>query len=200
MSSNLDNVGNIGILNLNSEFSPFTRLNKFRKCKIIEVEVFSFPSGCEPHLKLIEDDITSPMDEIIITAKIKSTDDLFRLLFAADIIKHKKLATNLSIFISYLPFARQDRYTTPNDPFSLQTLADILNSISANRVFIFDPHSDVSTTIIKNSIPIRNHQFANKVLERFISIDNIRPEEVYIISPDKGAAANGIVSSCCCET
>ena len=66
------------ILNLDRTFEPFG--------KGIDFKDFMFPSGCEAHIKLIEN--SDIWDEtMLITTRIKSSDDIMKLLLATDAIK-----------------------------------------------------------------------------------------------------------------
>lgn len=178
----------LGILNLNPEFTPFKEMLEFPECQELGVEVFSFPSGCEPHLKISDVANLAKMEDILITAKIKSSDDVFRLLFAIDIIRHNDLAERIALFIPYLPFARQDRYTTPNDPFSLKVFAELINQQNLDFIILFDAHSSVSTELLKKSYDIKNTKFAWDSFTKFCEETGSAASDICIVSPDKGAA------------
>lgn len=154
------------ILNLDPSFKPFGEGIEFQK--------FSFPSGCEPHIKLpaISD------EKAKITCRIKDCNDLILILLSVDAMKRCGVK-QIELFIPYLPFARQDRVMVKGEPLSVKVIADLLNSQGFDKVQIFDAHSEVSLALINNSEAIDNHSFVSEVLKG--------KSDYLIISPDAGA-------------
>lgn len=147
----------------------------------IGMDFFTFPSGCEIHGRLEATPKTYYSWEdhdIIITARIRSSDDVFKVLQATDVAKSKG-AKSISLFIPYMPYARQDRRTDYREPFSLKIMADIINLQGYKKVYIYDPHSDVTTALISNCHPITNHVFVESILKN--------KKDYLIVSPDAGA-------------
>lgn len=153
-------------INLDQNFKPFGEGIEFKK--------FDFPSGCEPHIKLppIED------EQVQITCRIQSANDLLLLLLAADALRRMGVKV-LQCFIPYLPFARQDRVMVKGEPLSIKVISDLLNAQGFNKVQVYDAHSEVSFALLNNSDAITNHSFVEEVL---------RGKTGYlIVSPDAGA-------------
>lgn len=90
---------------------------------------------------------------------------------------------DLVLILPYLPYARQDRFINPDEPFSLKIYAELINSLSFNRVEIYDCHSDVGLALIENSLHIPQWKVAAKVLPCELLAD----ENVLLVSPDAGA-------------
>lgn len=154
-------------INLDKHFQPFGAG--------IEFDEFLFPSNCEVHIKL-----KGYVDEkVLITHRIRSSNDLILLLLATDAVRRTG-ATEISVFISYLPYARQDRVMVPGEPLSLRVLADILNAQNYGSVSFYDVHSDVATAVMDRSFSFSNHRFVGKVLSD--------KKDYCIISPDAGAS------------
>lgn len=154
------------IINLDNNFKPFGNGLEFQK--------IDFPSGCEPHIKL-----PNIADECVkITCRIQSSNDLILLLLATDAVKRSGIK-NIDCFISYLPFARQDRVMVKGEPLSIKVIADLINAQGFNNVQFFDAHSEVSTALINNSESITNHSFVEMVLKD--------KSGYLIVSPDAGA-------------
>lgn len=153
-------------LNIDPEFTPLG--------EGIEVNFFDFPSGCEPHCKLR---IEKYMP-VLITLRPSKLDDVFKLLLVCDALKRKGIK-DISLIISYLPFARQDRVMVEGEPLSVKVIADIINSCRFNAVGIFDPHSEVCLALINNSYAITNHKFVRECL--------LEKSNYLIVSPDAGA-------------
>lgn len=87
----------------------------------------------------------------------------------------------LELFIPYLPYSRQDRPTSNQEPFSLKVLGQILNTGKFKKVYTLDAHSDVAYGCIDNltSIPI------SFILGEMYTHDYFN-DQVLII-PDQGA-------------
>jgi ribose-phosphate pyrophosphokinase len=74
--------------------------------------------------------------------------------------------------------ARYDRLMLPGDSIDLKVIADLINSMHFEKVYLFDVHSDAATLLIRNAINI-----SNKQLVEFYKKDN-----AVLICPDAGAA------------
>jgi hypothetical protein len=136
------------VINLDENFKPFGK--EFTE---LEYQKFSFPSGCEPHIKIIEKSWMIGNNEVIITTRIKSSDDLMILLLATDALKRLGF-TYIKLFIPYLPFARQDRVMVGGEPLSIKVIANIINSQEYTKVAVYDAHSEVSLALINNCDPV----------------------------------------------
>jgi ribose-phosphate pyrophosphokinase len=135
-----------------------------------------FPSVIEANILL---DKTALEQEILIVARIEKSEDIWRLLLATD-ASRRSGAKKISVFIPYLPYARQDRQCRPGEAFSLEVLAQVLNLQNYENVFIYDPHSAVTQRLIHNAVPITNHSFVEKVL--------LGKEKYLLVSPDAGTS------------
>ncbi len=134
-----------------------------------------FPSGVEVNFQL---DIVDLPEEVRLTTRIQSSNDLVRLLMATDAVKRAG-AKKLTVFVASFPYARQDRVCNPGEAFSLKVIADIINAQKYEQVIMFDPHSDVTPAVIENSAVITNVAFVKKVLEGRTGYK--------LVSPDAGA-------------
>jgi len=161
-------------LHLDPEFRPYKNLRR------ITHESFTFPSGCEPHIKISEDSIViiNPEDTVVITHRIKNLNDFFLICFAADALQYRGI-NNLELLITYLPFARQDRRMDNGEPLSIKIISNMINQMNFKRVDIYDPHSEVATALINNSHSIYNHKFVKACLSDF--------EKYTLVCPDSGA-------------
>lgn len=109
-------------------------------------EVISFPDG-EKHLRIQE---LNRKDTVAIRCRIKSSDDLFLLMQLSDILNRQCVEVK-EIEIFYLMSMRCDRLFSLEQPFSLKIVADVINSFNAKNVYIYEPHSQRSLDMIKNS-------------------------------------------------
>jgi ribose-phosphate pyrophosphokinase len=155
------------ILNLDFEFTPFG--------EGIPIKIFDFPSGCEPHVKLL----TKPKsDEVHVTCRIRSTKDIIVLMLAVDALRNSGVK-KVSLTMPYIPFARQDRMMVDGEPISIRVFASLINSMNLDEVNVYDPHSDVSVYAINNCKVTDNHNFVGRVL--------MDKNDYLLISPDAGA-------------
>ena len=158
------------ILNLDNNFKPFQNENE------IAFESFTFHGG-EPHIKIKADFDTSL--PVMITHRINSFNDLGLLCIAVDALRRMGVKT-ISAFIPYFPAARQDRVMVMGEALSVKVYADIINHLNLEKVYIFDPHSEVTPALLNNVSVISNHDFIQKVVTQIGT--NIK-----LISPDGGA-------------
>jgi ribose-phosphate pyrophosphokinase len=108
-----------------------------------QYETSVFPGG-EVHVR-----VTKIKDRGLVTANLRSSESIMRLLLLADALKRlSKPITFLSI--SYLPYARQDRVCNPGEALSAYVMAQLINSIGADTVSVLDPHSDVLPALLNN--------------------------------------------------
>ena len=133
-------------------------------------------SGGEPHFKLHSVEKGS---SVLISHRLSSFNKVGELLIAADAVKRNGMKIS-QLVIPYFPAARQDRLMTNGEALSCKVYANLINTIGASEVFIYDAHSDVSPALIENCVNVSNHQFIKQVIE-------IIGNDVLLISPDGGA-------------
>ena len=154
-------------LNLDIHFQPLG--------KTIEHKAFQFKGG-EPHIKITE--VLNQNDEVTITTRIRSFNDLGLLLVAVDALRRMKIKS-IYLVLPYFPGARQDRLMVKGEPLTVKVYADLINNLKLNKVTIVDPHSEVTSALLNNVLVVDNNLFvaeATKGLNNFI-----------LIAPDSGA-------------
>lgn len=112
-------------------------------------DCFKFPGG-EMHVRINEFPKTEP---IIVRANLKTSDDIMTLLLLTDALRRMHRSLDY-LYISQVPYARQDRVCNPGEALSIKVMADLINSIGAKEVIIYDPHSDVTPALINNVLVI----------------------------------------------
>lgn len=157
------------ILNLDPDFKPFHGQE-------IEFKSLTF-SGGEPHIKILSQ--IEAGSEVSITHRIRSFNDLGLICIATDALKRLDLIPE-TLFIPYFPAARQDRVMVPGEALSVKVYAEIINKLSFKRVFVFDPHSEVTPAVLNHCEAISNHSFVSEVVKQI-------GENVVLVSPDGGA-------------
>ncbi len=164
------------ILNLDQKFKPFGIMTDV--WPEIEFQKFSFPSGCEPHIKLPEFIDLVGDSHVRITTRIATCNDIILLMLCVDALRRSGVK-RLELFIPYLPFARQDRVMVPGEPLSVKVMADMINTMKFDIIKVYDVHSEVSLALIDNCTSISNAGLVQQVLHG--------KENYLIISPDAGA-------------
>ena len=135
-------------LNLTEGWDPYnTNLNER-----VRHSVSTFPGG-EPNVHV---DIPEGC-YVDISMRLTSFNDLGVLMMIMDALRRRN-AFVMSIYIPYMPGARQDRIMKPGEALSVKVYADILNSFDT-EIIIADPHSDVAVALLDNVKVINNHKF-----------------------------------------
>lgn len=164
-------------LHLDNDFTPFG--------KSITFEAFTFNGG-EPHIKILEKIGNSSNElfssetttEILITTRIRSFNDLGFLLVATDALRRMGVQ-KISLLLPYFPAARQDRVMVKGEPLTVKIYADLINNCQFEKVYILDPHSDVTPALLHRVHELDNHHLIKKVVAKL--------SDFLLISPDGGA-------------
>lgn len=161
----------------------------------LHYEASKFPAG-EIHVKIREDFKHSRehYESILIHGDIRSSDNIMELLTLKDALdRHLKWMDStvgeINLEIGYVPYGRQDRVANVGESLSISVFARLLNSANFDKVFVTDPHSDVSTSLIDNCIVRDQSNFARKVIlsicdPKATNNDNV---ECMIVIPDVGS-------------
>ena len=138
-------------------------------------ETSKFPAG-ELNITLNHEDTVGK--ECYFVVKNFEALDVMNIAQRVDILKRRGV-DKVSGYIPYLPYSRQDRYTTENSSFALKQYAKLLNSLDLYRVYTLEAHSDVAG-VIDNLIDLPIIDFvAHDVL--------MTMDKPNILSPDAGA-------------
>lgn len=137
------------------------------------VRITLFPDG-QPHVNLqgIEEG-----DAVKVVCSITDTSKLLQLLQTANALDHL-FAQKKVLVIPYLMGARYDRLMNHGDSIDLEVIAQLINTCSFEKVYLFDVHSDVAALLIHRSVCISNESLV-KMYEQ--------PNAV-LICPDAGAS------------
>jgi len=155
------------VLNLSTGFKPFNS-----SLEEIESKNFLF-SGGEVHIKL-----EGHAEEVMISVRLNDSNEVMKLLLAADALRRNG-SKNISAFIPYLPYARQDRVMVGGEPLSVKVMCNLINSCNFDKVYIYDVHSEVSLALLDNCELISNSSLAKHVLRD--------RTDYLLVSPDAGA-------------
>lgn len=140
-------------------------------------EKFNFPCG-EMHIKIKG----SCKKDVSMVFNFEKNEDIIELLLVCNALKYRGLTLH-TLNIPYVPFSRQDRINEQGECFSLEVFAILVNSCGAKRVVIEDPHSDVTTALIKNCVVIKQHE----IMKQYFKSKEPSSDYFFLISPDGGA-------------
>lgn len=147
----------------------------------IKYSISRFPDG-EVQITLEE---FSHKDYIIVNCRITNTEELFVLMQVADILNRHEVIWYLNIY--YLMGMRMDRVMDFNRPFTLKIMQNILTSLGASRIGIFEPHSERCSEPNNIFSYIDPPSLGEEEICQFCPIFPQVREKYQIVLPDKGA-------------
>lgn len=143
------------------------------------LECSKFPGG-ECHVKINNAEIS---EVTFVTALLNSSDELVSLLLAVNAIRAIRYNTKIHLTIPYFPYARQDRICHEGEAFSLKVITDLINALSCQSVTVYDPHSDITTSLLDNCHIISQDDI---IMNSLLSQDIVH-QSLALVAPDKGA-------------
>ena len=106
--------------------------------------------------------------------RLRTYEDMFYLASAVDARNGEGKGVE-SLFISYLLGGRSDRRFVTGGSFDLRVICDFINGLGFKYVQVFEPHSDVTMALLRNSYVV-NWKWWEAI-----------PEGSIVVSPDAGA-------------
>jgi ribose-phosphate pyrophosphokinase len=116
-------------------------------------------------------------------ASPKNSNDLFGIALLKNALSNISTLP-ITLFLTYLPYARQDRICDIGEPLSVQVIAKFINSLEFKSVVLFDPHSDVAGALFNNCTILDSKYIIHK---NNIFIKELLRGNVVLVSPDAGA-------------
>ena len=89
----------------------------------------------------------------------------------------------VSLYVPFLPYARQDKNVVNRQTFALTPFASLLNSLKFDAVIAVDPHSGVASRLINN---FEDHRYG--LIDNMVQIALLNNVDV-LCFPDRGALA-----------
>lgn len=113
-----------------------------------------------------------------ITWEFENEAEFLHVAQLSDLVRSLKPNANLTLFVPYFPYARQDKEVSNNSTFALRTFCKLLDSLDFNNIVTNDLHSDVAKHYLKliDLKPIHEIEMAM-----------LKTKSTVIIFPDKGA-------------
>jgi ribose-phosphate pyrophosphokinase len=165
----------------------------YTKSGDLAFRTFDFPDS-QPHFIL--ETYEREFNSITIETSLKSPHELFLLMEAVDVLRNHGYS-EINLDCRYLLGARMDRALSSMEPYTLQLVARVINSLGFSRVRLLDVHSEVATRLIRNSENVLPKQVVDQVLA------TLGTGTTGIIIPDRGATervqklTNGFYSQQC---
>lgn len=146
-----------------------------------EVQFETFPNGETLVVaESIFDNVSVPQQ---IQFKYESDADLIKLMLVKRHLDQSKFIVSPVLVIYYMPYSRMDR-SENGSVFTLKYVADFINCLGFRKVFVIEPHSDVTCAVVNNSEPYYvNFDLLPKVEEMV----GFNPADDYLFFPDAGA-------------
>jgi len=118
-----------------------------------------------------------------VEAYLYTSDDIMKLMMTIDAIREKKVFAVIELTIPYFPYGRQDRVCNPGEAFSVQVMANLINSLQCQKVTILDPHSNITPSFLMDYEVVSQ----NDILQQYNIIEVIEDLGLTLVSPDAGA-------------
>lgn len=151
---------------------------------LLKSEFFLFPAG-EIGVKLDIANLRFYHDErpISIVARIHNSNDLMELALAKDALDEWLSLPKVKLHLYYVPYARQDRVCVKGEPFSVKVFAALINALGFAKVFIADPHSDVTPAVLDRCRVITQ----GMIIHQFEAFTKRVLQGVTFVAPDAGS-------------
>lgn len=149
----------------------------YTKAGDLAFKVFEFPDS-QPHFELLTAD--REFKDATVEMPIRNPRELLVACLAGDALQRSGYSVSLDI--RYLMGARMDRPLSRTQPFTLNVVAAMLNTIGFRRVRILDAHSQVACDLLGAT---------NLLPEAAVRSVIASIEAPIIVIPDKGAVERG---------
>ncbi len=152
---------------------------------------FRYPAG-ELQLRLTIETMESlrGVSCAVITARIKSSDDLIELCMLVSAIRSQPAIAELKIVLPYLPYGRADRRFVEGDCFGLEVFAGVVNELKV-PIYTLDAHSAVSRNLLKNLTDFSPSHFIKRAIsdvrDTAIKSSSGPSDSLTVLFPDEGA-------------
>ena len=151
----------------------------------IKFKVSKFPDG-QQTIELLDYHYCNNSEKVIIISRLNSFIDLELIICATQALKNIGFF-HIELSITYFLGARSDRqFVEGGINYLKQVICPIINSQGYEKVYVFDPHSDVIEACVNNIQKNNNHDLVR------LSIDCIKGKsgknkDLLVVAPDAGA-------------
>lgn len=148
----------------------------------IDKDTYFVFSGGEVHVKL---PAIPPVGPVKLVLRDYTSNGIVAMFQLTQILREAGFG-EIHAVVPYIPYARQDRWTTKYEPFSLKVFAAMLNAQNYKTVTMYDPHSDVSPALINHSRIVPQETLVGKAVPKEM-LERVLTKELILVSPDAGA-------------
>lgn len=107
--------------------------------------------------------IKNDRNNIYIELKYENSIDIVRLIFIKKYLDNCYSNYNKFLVMKYIPYERMDRETS-NQIFTCKYFCELINDLKFNKVYILDPHSNVSVGVLNNIKQICLNNYIESIL------------------------------------
>lgn len=151
----------------------------------IKIEHNNFPDGTLCLMNFNTTILHNPENNI--TWLYESDAELFELICITKHIQEKSIFgkdVKINLHLDYVPNSRLDRTHSNKEIFTLKYFCEIINNLNFDNVFVFDPHSYVTESLINK---IRILDVSTIIMEVISKIKKECLTPITIYFPDDGA-------------
>ena len=151
----------------------------------IKFKVSKFPDG-QQTIELLDYNYCNNSEKVIIITRISSFIDLELIICATQALKNIGFF-HIELSIAYFLGARSDRqFVDGGINYLKQVICPIINSQGYEKVYVFDPHSDVIEACVNNIQKNNNHNLVRLSID-YIKGKSGRDKDLLVVAPDAGA-------------
>lgn len=159
-----------------------------------EIEFIKFPDGTcgkfdlEPSNFISQHCREESFFNFNIVWQYESDEEYIRLKYIVDHLREKTRVDWLTLTMPYIPNGRMDRTKNDSEIFTLKYFANFINSLNFNKVYVLDPHSNVSLALI-NNITIKSiDYYVNSTIHDIMKENKLSSRNnIVVYFPDEGA-------------
>lgn len=157
-------------------------------CSEVPVEFFTF-SGGEEQVKIDTSALEKRIQVVEVFAHIKSSKEVMQLVLLTDAIRRLSDNGNVRYYLNmpYVPYARQDRVMEEGEALSIKAFSSIINGLKYDRVFVSDPHSDVTAAVLDNLVIKDQTECFIETLNDSWNKPFRLTKDTLIVAPDSGS-------------
>lgn len=134
--------------------------------------------------KILKPNLLEGQEDVLLQVDIQDgTRDIVRTLLVKDALDRLGVKS-VRLTLGYMPQARADRVFEKGQSLPIKVFADMINSAGFTKVYLDNPHSDVTPALINNVVVHDQHQCFKGALPQ------IRKEwgdDFLLCAPDNGA-------------
>ena len=151
----------------------------------IKFKVSKFPDG-QQTIELLDYNYCNNSEKVIIITRISSFIDLELIICATQALKNIGFF-HIELSIAYFLGARSDRqFVDGGINYLKQVICPIINSQGYEKVYVFDPHSDVIEACVNNIQKNNNHNLVRLSID-YIKGKSGKNKDLLVVAPDAGA-------------